>query len=96
MTDAFKPHDTESTTLSWPLHADHPAIADRLRDQIAAGGFAGVIVLTDPATAPTISRRSVVPTSSIMWCESPANCRKLWAKRPGCVSLPGMLSGAVR
>ena len=48
LTDAFKSHDTESTTLSWPLHADHPVIADRLRDQIAGGGFTGVIVLTDP------------------------------------------------
>ena len=49
LTDAFKLHDTECTTLSWPLHADHPAIAGRLRDQIAAGSFTGIIVLTDPS-----------------------------------------------
>jgi polyketide synthase 5 len=49
LTDAFKLHDTECTTLAWPLQADHPAIAQRLRDQIAGGSFTGVIVLTDPS-----------------------------------------------
>jgi polyketide synthase 5 len=49
LTDAFKLHDTECTTLSWPLHADHPAIAERLQEQIAGGTFTGVVVLTDPS-----------------------------------------------
>jgi len=47
LTDAFKLHEAECTTLSWPLHADHPAKAAHLRDLIAGGSFTGVVVLTD-------------------------------------------------
>ncbi|HUH71712.1 MAG TPA: sulfolipid-1 biosynthesis phthioceranic/hydroxyphthioceranic acid synthase [Mycobacterium sp.] len=47
-TDALKLHDVQCTTLSWPQQADHPAIAERLRDQIARGGYTGVVVLTGP------------------------------------------------
>jgi len=48
MTDAMKLHEAESTTLSWPLQADHPAVAERLRGQVEKGGFAGVVVVTEP------------------------------------------------
>ena len=47
-TDALKLHDAECTTLSWPQQADHPAITERLHDQIARGGYTGVVVLTGP------------------------------------------------
>jgi len=44
--DALKLHDADCTTLSWPQDADHAATAARLHDQIARGGFSGVVVLT--------------------------------------------------
>jgi len=48
LTDALKVHDAQSTTMSWPHQADHAAQAQRLRDQLEAGGFTGVVVLTAP------------------------------------------------
>ena len=48
ITDAMKLHEAESTTLSWPHRADHPGIAERLRAEIEKGGYAGVVVLTEP------------------------------------------------
>ncbi len=48
MTDAMKLHDTECATLSWPQNANHADVAERLRNQIGNGGFAGVVVLTAP------------------------------------------------
>ena len=49
-TDAMKLHDAECTTLSWPSQADHPAVAEGLRGEIEKGGYAGVVVLTEPKT----------------------------------------------
>ncbi|MGZ4583088.1 MAG: sulfolipid-1 biosynthesis phthioceranic/hydroxyphthioceranic acid synthase [Mycobacterium sp.] len=46
LTDAMKLHEAECATLSWTQDADHPATAGRLRDQIARGGFTGVVLLT--------------------------------------------------
>src|SRR6516162_3345924 len=48
ITDAMKLYEAESTTLSWPPRADHPGIAERLRAEIEKGGYAGVVVLTEP------------------------------------------------
>jgi polyketide synthase 5 len=48
ITDAMKLHEAQCTTLSWPPQADHPAIAERLRGEIEKGGFAGVVLLTEP------------------------------------------------
>ena len=48
LTDALKVHDAQCTTVSWPQTADHVAQAARLRDQLEAGGFTGVVVLTAP------------------------------------------------
>ena len=48
LTDALKMHDAQCTTMSWPQHADHSAKAKRLRDQLRAGAFTGVVVLTAP------------------------------------------------
>ena len=45
-TDALKLHDADCATLSWPRDADHAAMAGRLHDQIARGGFSGVVLLT--------------------------------------------------
>ncbi|MDT5148116.1 MAG: polyketide synthase 5, partial [Mycobacterium sp.] len=45
-TDALKLHDAECATFCWPQDADHDAAAGRLRDQIARGGFTGVVLLT--------------------------------------------------
>ncbi len=47
-TDAMKLHEADCTTLSWPARADHSAIAERLRDEVEKGGYAGVVVLTEP------------------------------------------------
>jgi polyketide synthase 5 len=46
--DAMKLRDTECSTLSWPLQADHPAMAKRLRSKIEKGGYAGVVVIGEP------------------------------------------------
>jgi polyketide synthase 5 len=46
--DTMKLHDAESTTLSWTPRADHSAVAERLRGEIEKGGFAGVVVVTEP------------------------------------------------
>jgi polyketide synthase 5 len=48
VTDAMKLHEAECATLAWPAQADHPAIAERLRGEIEKGGFAGVVLLTEP------------------------------------------------
>ncbi|MCV7442361.1 type I polyketide synthase [Mycobacterium paraense] len=47
-TDAMKLHEADCNTLSWPARGDHPAIAERLRDEVEKGGYAGVVVLTEP------------------------------------------------
>jgi phthioceranic/hydroxyphthioceranic acid synthase len=47
-TDALKLHGAECTSMCWPQHADHLAIAGQLRNQLAGGGFSGVVVLTGP------------------------------------------------
>ena len=49
LTDALKLLDATCTTMCWPQHADHEANAERLRGQLGAGGFTGVVVLTGPA-----------------------------------------------
>ena len=46
--EALTLHEAESTTLAWPDDADHKAVAARLHDLIARGGFSGVVVLTAP------------------------------------------------
>jgi polyketide synthase 5 len=48
LTDAMKPREAECTTLSWPRQADHRAMAGRLRGEIEKGGYAGVVVITEP------------------------------------------------
>ncbi|WP_372513526.1 sulfolipid-1 biosynthesis phthioceranic/hydroxyphthioceranic acid synthase [Mycobacterium gordonae] len=47
LTDALKMHDAQSTTMSWPLHGDHDAAAERLRAQFDSGAFSGLVVLTE-------------------------------------------------
>ncbi len=51
VTDALKFHGAQCTAMCWPQHADHVASAERLRGQLAAGGFTGVVVLTGPRTS---------------------------------------------
>ncbi|MET0703845.1 MAG: SDR family NAD(P)-dependent oxidoreductase, partial [Mycobacterium sp.] len=53
--DALKLRDAEVTAMSWPAHADHPAMALQLQSAFAAKGFNDVVVVT--ATAPTDGRR---------------------------------------
>ena len=48
VTDALKLHGAQCTAMCWPQHADHVANAERLRGQLGAGGFTGVVVLTGP------------------------------------------------
>ena len=46
--DALKLHGAQCTAMCWPQDADQAANAERLRGQLAAGGFTGVVVLTGP------------------------------------------------
>jgi polyketide synthase 5 len=48
LTDAMKLRDEECTTLTWPPQADHRTMAGRLRSKIEKGGYAGVVVVTEP------------------------------------------------
>jgi polyketide synthase 5 len=48
LTDALKSGGAECTAMAWPQRADHLANAELLRDQLGAGGFKGVVVLTGP------------------------------------------------
>ncbi len=48
LADAMKLQGAEATTFRSPLGADSPADIDRLRAQLADGGFTGVVVLTAP------------------------------------------------
>ncbi|MDT5221148.1 MAG: polyketide synthase 5, partial [Mycobacterium sp.] len=48
LTDALKVHDAQITTISWPLQADHGTQAGRLRDQLNASAFNGLVVVTAP------------------------------------------------
>jgi polyketide synthase 5 len=44
---ALKLHDAQTTTLQWPQHADHAAMAEALRGQLDEGAYTGVVVLSD-------------------------------------------------
>jgi polyketide synthase 5 len=48
LTDALKSAGAQCTAMVWPQCADHLANAELLRDQLGAGGFNGVVVLTGP------------------------------------------------
>jgi polyketide synthase 5 len=48
LTDALKNHSAHCTTMCWSQNADHPSKAEQLRNQLRAGGFAGVVILTGP------------------------------------------------
>jgi polyketide synthase 5 len=48
VTDALKLHGAQCTTMCWPQHADQLANSERLRGELGAGGFTGVVVLTGP------------------------------------------------
>ncbi|OBK34768.1 polyketide synthase [Mycobacterium sp. 1245111.1] len=46
--DALKLHGAQCTVMCWPQHGDPVANAERLRGQLGAGGFTGVVVFTEP------------------------------------------------
>ncbi|HVQ48627.1 MAG TPA: sulfolipid-1 biosynthesis phthioceranic/hydroxyphthioceranic acid synthase, partial [Mycobacterium sp.] len=46
LTDALTSHGAQCITMCWPPHADHASNAEQLRNQLRAGGFAGVVILT--------------------------------------------------
>ena len=48
LTDGLKTHGAQCTTMCWPQHADHTSNAEQLRNQLRAGGFTGVVILTGP------------------------------------------------
>ena len=48
LTDAMKLQGAQCTTMAWPHHYDHLANAERLRGVLGAGGFTGVVILTEP------------------------------------------------
>ena len=45
---ALRGRDAECATLSWPERADHSALAAQLRNEVEKGGYAGVVVITEP------------------------------------------------
>ena len=48
LTDALKLSDADVTIMSWPLHADHAANAERLRTYFAEASFGNVLVVAAP------------------------------------------------
>ena len=48
LTDALKMHDAQSTTMSWPLQADHAARPSGCAISSRPAAFNGVVVLTAP------------------------------------------------
>ena len=48
LTDALKHHGAHCTSVCWPPHADDTSNAEQLGNQLRAGGFAGVVILTGP------------------------------------------------
>ncbi|VBA50366.1 Mycocerosic acid synthase-like polyketide synthase [Mycobacterium pseudokansasii] len=48
LTDTLKSHGAQCATMSWPEHTDHAGVAERLRNQLNAGGFHNVVILTAP------------------------------------------------
>jgi polyketide synthase 5 len=46
--DALKCHGAQCTTMCWPAQADHAANKEQLENQLRAGGFTGVVILTGP------------------------------------------------
>lgn len=48
LADALQDHSAQCVIMSWPQQADHRANAERLRAQLDAGRFTGVVVLTGP------------------------------------------------
>ncbi|BBZ72402.1 polyketide synthase [Mycobacterium paraseoulense] len=48
MGDALKQLGAQCTTMCWPPHADHTLNRERLRDQLRAGGFGGLVIATGP------------------------------------------------
>ena len=49
LTDALKNHAAQCITMCWPPHADHTSNKEQLRNQLRAGGFAGMVILTGSA-----------------------------------------------
>ena len=88
LTDALKLHDAQCTTMCWPQDADHVASAERLRDQLEAGAFTGVVVLTgtderQPGCGVAGPRRRVRPACGAHRPRTAGNRR---ARRRGCTS----------
>ncbi|CAN5443502.1 type I polyketide synthase [soil metagenome] len=48
LSDALKLRDAEVSTLSWPEHADHAALAERLSASLTTTAFDGVVVVATP------------------------------------------------
>jgi polyketide synthase 5 len=48
LADALKLRDAEVATVAWPQHADHAVTAERVRNQLSADSYEGVIVVTAP------------------------------------------------
>ena len=56
LTDTFKLHDKEVTSVAWPAHADHRANAERFASYLRDDEFAGVVVVTAPCERTATSR----------------------------------------
>ncbi|ORW02254.1 sulfolipid-1 biosynthesis phthioceranic/hydroxyphthioceranic acid synthase [Mycobacterium kyorinense] len=48
LTDALKNYGAQCTTMCWPPHADHESNRKQLENQLGAGGYTGVVILTGP------------------------------------------------
>jgi polyketide synthase 5 len=51
LADALQLHGAQTTTMCWPQHGEHAAMADRLRSQLDDGRYNGLVVLGEPANS---------------------------------------------
>ncbi len=63
--EALKLKEAQVAALVWPLHADHAANAERLRAQLTASAFSGVVVVTAPRDGESDAESSVAGAEQV-------------------------------
>ena len=76
--------------MSWPLQADHAAQAGRLRDQLDASAFTGVVVVTAPNTTTRTRNSEAARSKGSEYVEHVVRIARelpeILGQRPGCTS----------
>ena len=65
LAEALKLKEAQVAALVWPLHADHAANAERLRAQLTASAFSGVVVVTAPRDGESDAESSVAGAEQV-------------------------------